>query len=426
MARMAVRLGVGGDFGVVEEGDDGEAGVGGVEEGAVGVVGAPVVFPIAFGGEAGHEVFGAVVGGGFVFFVFGGAEEFGGGHEGAVIVDDVFLAVVAELGVVFFEVSEGVFGGLKVAGVGKFAGDGVGAGDGECGDGDAAAVAEADFVGELGVHFFEVFEGGAVLGGECFDGEAFAFGGDAAVFRGFFATGGGDGAVEGSVGVFDADEVVGAVHGFVEEAAFVLAEVLVVAAREFFVSFEEGPVGHGDLLGVEEGGEGEVGEVFAVVAGGVVPAAVDVGGGGLVVEFQIVVGFVEEAGAALAFEVVDDVGEGVAFEEAVLDEEGEGADGAMIYRGFEGVGAFGVEGGGVGGEEDPVFPLVAGADFFGVAGEDFGVVGVGEDAEGGDVVAGVGEEDGVLGGGGFVAEVVGEDFDVVGAGGGGECDEREE
>jgi hypothetical protein len=38
----------------------------------------------------------------------------------------------------------------------------------------------------------------------------------------------------------------------------------------------------------------------------------------------------------------------------------------------------------------------------------------------------VAEEDGVLGGGGFVAEVVGEEFHVVGAGGGGEEGEGEE
>jgi hypothetical protein len=231
------------------------------------------------------------------------------------------------------------------------------------------------------LHFFEVFEGGAVFGGEGFDGEAFAFGGDAAVLRGLFAAGGGDGAVETAVGVFDADEVIGAVQSFVEEAAFVLAEVLVVAAVQLFAGFEEGPVGHGDLLGVEVGGEGEVGEVFAVVAGGVVPAAVDVGGVVGILEFEVVVGFVELAGAALGFEVVEDVGEGVAFEEVGLDEEGEAVDGAVIRNSFQGVGAFFGEGGEVEGPEGPVFPVVAGADFLRGAGKGFGLVRVGEDAE---------------------------------------------
>jgi hypothetical protein len=72
----------------------------------------------------------------------------------------------------------------------------------------------------------------------------------------------------------------------------------------------------------------------------------------------VAVGFVHQAGAALFFEEVDGVGEGVALEEQALDLEGVGFDGAAAGGASQVVAAFSGEGVEVEGPEVPVAPFL--------------------------------------------------------------------
>ena len=135
--------------------------------------------------------------------------------------------------------------------------------------------------------------------------------------------------------------------------------------------------------------------MFTIVAGGVVPAAVEVecvvpgggwggcgrwgvgvwvwgggvnwgefaviriaGGGG---QRQVAIGLIEEAGAALAFEIIDDIGKGRFFEHVGADDKGPGGGGMAWPEGPQPVGAGCGAGGKVDGPELPVFPFVDGA-----------------------------------------------------------------
>jgi len=189
-----------------------------------------------------------------------------------------------------------------------------------------------------------------------------------------------------------------------------------VAGFEGGVAFEKRPCDEGDLLRVEGGGGVLVREMDAVVAGGVVPAAVDIDEAGFACgEGEMAVSLVEVAGGALAFEVEDDVREGVAFEEVVGDVEDAGGCFAAGRVDFEDVTAGSAEGGKVGGPEDAVAPVVD----FGCgrerAGED-GLVGGGVDegeAVGVGLLVFVGADDeGLFGGLEFVADVIDEDLDL--------------
>jgi len=148
-------------------------------------------------------------------------------------------------------------------------------------------------------------------------------------------------------------------------------------------------------------------EVNAVVAGGVVPAAVDVDEAGFACgEGEVTVGLVEVAGGALAFEVEDDVRKGVAFEEVVGDVEGAGGRVSVGRMDFEDVVAGGAEGGEVGGPEDAVAPVV---DFGGGregAGEDGLVGGAVDEGEAVGVVLRGAEDEGLFCGLEFVADVI--------------------
>ena len=174
-----------------------------------------------------------------------------------------------------------------------------------------------------------------------------------------------------------------------------------------------------------------MGEVDAVVAGGVVPTAVEVEGiglpggalrggalrggalpGGRILrgfrQRQVAVGFVDSAGAALAFEIVENIGESGFFEDVGTDDErfrvnGAGAaDDQPVCPGSGYVSE-------VDGRELPVLPFIDGAAVDDLAMVYSLVGGLVDEIEGQWGVAAGGDEDGVLGLTGFVADVVGKD-----------------
>jgi hypothetical protein len=167
-------------------------------------------------------------------------------------------------------------------------------------------------------------------------------------------------------------------------------------------------------------------EVLAEIAGGVPPAAVGVNGAGfLAVEGEMAVGFVHAAGAAFFLEEVDGVGQGVALEEEALDFERVGMDGMIAGSADEIVSAFGGERVEVQGPEIPVAPFFDRAGVLRGDVEELVMVrGVMESA-GSELVRGIGEDYGVFGAVGVVADLVGEDFGFVGAGGGEHSDAKE-
>src|ERR1700722_19914262 len=106
-------LGSGGGIRVIiEQADEGEAGIGWVEEGPVAVVGAPVIGIPVPGGQATCQLVGALFRGGTINIVAGSLIQFGGSAECAVVVDDVFLTVVGHGGGFLFDGGGCVLRGL--------------------------------------------------------------------------------------------------------------------------------------------------------------------------------------------------------------------------------------------------------------------------------------------------------------------------
>ena len=75
-----------------------------------------------------------------------GFVEFGGGGQGAVVVNNVLFSIVDVLQIVLFEEDKTVFRSFQVIGAGEFAGNGIGACLRQCCDRNAAAGSEASLV----------------------------------------------------------------------------------------------------------------------------------------------------------------------------------------------------------------------------------------------------------------------------------------
>ncbi len=103
-----------GDLEIRQQADDGKARIGGVEERPVLVVRAPIV--TRTGGKPLDERLRASIGRRTILRVAGRAEQLRRRHERAVVVDDVLVAVVGELGVVLGQVRPGVLRRLQIAG----------------------------------------------------------------------------------------------------------------------------------------------------------------------------------------------------------------------------------------------------------------------------------------------------------------------
>jgi hypothetical protein len=124
------------------------------------------------------------------------------------------------------------------------------------------------------------------------------------------------------------------------------------------VSLEEAPRGQRDLLRVEIGREGEVREVFAVIARRVKPAAMQVSTlTRLIGERRVPVGLVEQSGASLSFEVKDHVRQRVPFEQVLAHHKRERPDRAFARGAFDNVNAFGGDAVEFDGPEMPILPL---------------------------------------------------------------------
>ena len=197
---------------------------------------------------------------------------------------------------------------------------------GEGRDRDAAARAEAALVGRI-VRGRLAGLREAVLRLRRLDGEPASLAAQPAVLRPLLRARCGNRPVERALRDLHPHEVVGAERALVQEAAQVLPYRRRAAALQQLVGLEQPPGRQRQLLRIEIRREREVREVLAVVSGRVVPAAVGV-------DAQVrpafqgerAVRLVERTGRPLAFEVIEDVGEGVALEDMVLHAKGERAD----------------------------------------------------------------------------------------------------
>ena len=250
---------------IVEQADEGEAGVGRVEEGAVGVVGAPIVGIALPGLEPVEQPVGVGLGGIAVGVAAGGFVEFCSCGEGTIIVNDIGFAVVGHGGVVGLEELEGSFGGLQVTGIREGIGRDFGFGEpgvrkvpgnashrghGEGGNGHSPARPETGLIAAPVVSCAVAAEGCVFCG---LNAIGLLLGGNDAVFGQLTGTRSSDRAIERSAFCLDADEVVGAIRGFVEDAAHELAVVGAGAMGEQFVGFQKAIDDKGDLLGIEVG-----------------------------------------------------------------------------------------------------------------------------------------------------------------------------
>jgi hypothetical protein len=277
-----------------------------VEEGPVAIVGAPVrARPRR---KTREKARGPRIRRFLVARLARGPEQLRGPEQRAVVVHDVLAPVVRELHVVGGQEGPAVFGGAEVVGL-PLARRRPEGGLGQGGDGEAAPGAEAALVfGLVGAR----------------DGLRARVAADAAVVGALGRSRPRHRAIERPPGRLHADEVVRAPRRLVEQTPQVLAEEGIGAALQEVVGLQESPGGQGNLLRVEVRGIRQVREMFAVVAGGVVPAAVRVHHA-VAPAFQghRAVRLVEEARRALALEVVQDVGEGVALEHALSMRKGE-------------------------------------------------------------------------------------------------------
>ena len=383
-----------------------QAGVGRVEERALLAVRAEVADGCAVARPTPHQALRAGVRRGLVLRLGGGQEQLAGGQQRAVVVDDVLLAVVREQRVVLRQEGPGVLGRPQVVGL-ALPGRAHGRRPRQGGDGQAGPRAQAGLI----PHVLQAQGASGLqppfprLRGQ--DGEAARVASDAAVLRPLARPRRGHRAVERPFGRLHAHQVVGSPGAFVHQAPQVLAEGGVAALLQQVVRLEQAPGGEGELLRVEVGREGEVGEVLAVVAGRVVPAAVRVHARTLraALEGQRAVGLVQRARGALSLEVVEDVRQRVPLEHVLPHPEGERAR----LAGHQPVASLTLQRGEV---ERPVVRLTPARDLPG------GLRGAGQHAlaalhvlhhERRDRVARASLDHGALGAGEVVAEVVGED-----------------
>ena len=145
--------------------------------------------------------------------------EFGGGNERAIIVDDIFLAVVDQLQIVLLQEIERLLGSFQIIGVLELARKRISAGDGQRGNGYTAAGTIADFIFEVVVGLLDDAARRLVAG--LIDAELFHFAGHFAQFRNLLRATGGDGTIEGTTGNFHADKIIRAKHGFVEHVILI-------------------------------------------------------------------------------------------------------------------------------------------------------------------------------------------------------------
>src|SRR5580704_12209425 len=102
--------------------------------------------------------------------------------------------------------------------------------------------------------------------------------------------------------------------------------------------------------------------MFSVIAGGVVPAAVNVEDV-RALELQMVVGLVEQARRPLALEIINDTGQRVALQKTALNLKRKRAHRAAAGRGLEQIISLSIERTEIGGPKNPILPLVNRAGF---------------------------------------------------------------
>src|SRR5579859_3597670 len=118
----------------------------------------------------------------------------------------------------------------------------------------------------------------------------------------------GDRLEERAAGPLHAYKKVCAVKPFVEHAALVLGEVIVMPANQNAVALQQTPGHERHLLRIEVRGGILVREMDAVVARSVVPSAMYIDHSRLPIrKWKMTVGFIDKACGALRFEVEDDV-----------------------------------------------------------------------------------------------------------------------
>ncbi len=141
-----------------------------------------------------------------------------------------------------------------------------------------------------------------------------------------------DRAIERAVGILQSNQIVSAPDALVEQTTLVLREILIVTRVQQIVALEQVQDGERDLLRIEVGGKREVRQMLAVIPCCVVPAAVGVNGSLLlsVLESKMRIRLGHLPRVALLLKVVDDIRQGVLFQQLLLDREGIGADRPLV------------------------------------------------------------------------------------------------
>src|SRR5713226_3242010 len=98
--------------------------------------------------------------------------------------------------------------------------------------------------------------------------------------------------------------------------------------------------------------------MLPVIAGGIIPATVNVSGVGRVLKFQIVVGLVQQTGTALAFEIINNARQSVFFQKILLDLKRKGTHLASAGRAFEQISSFSLDGTEIRRPKTPILPVI--------------------------------------------------------------------
>ncbi len=153
---------------------------------------------------------------------------------------------------------------------------------------------------------------------------------DGAVFRELFRPWLVDALKERAIGPPNANQEVGAEKALIEKPALIFAEVVVMTIFQQVVAGKESPGGQWYLLRIEVRSWILVRKMDAVVAGGIIPAAVYIDGSAwLLRKKQMAVGPVHISADALTFEVVDDIRQCFPLQQIVANLEGTGADSSV-------------------------------------------------------------------------------------------------
>ena len=291
-----------------------------MEERPVAVIGAPVVAVGAARCEPGDQAGGAAIRRFGVDRFLRRAVQLGGRQQRAIVVDDVFLAVVQEFAVVRLQESPGIFGGLQIGRAIELAALGGAGRHGQRGDRKPAAVSEAD-VEESAF----VSAAGALVGRLLAHAEPARHGADHPARGGVLVVGiSVDGLVERAPGVLHPDEEIGTIGELVREPDLDLPEIRVFPGLQNLQRLADGERRQRHLLRVEVAGEIEMREMNAVVAARVVPAAVDVHRLAVrPLKREIAVGLIVDTRLPLSLEVEQHVRDGEPLDDVLLDFERE-------------------------------------------------------------------------------------------------------